>query len=492
MKKNLFFASMLMLWSVLLPAQKYDFKIPDIENETAMPTAYDLENGNYAGTLLKIDLFEPQIESMLDGEVWAFIIDTGIDPNHQYLKDNIATQYAKSFVPGESWIDGNSHGTHVAGCAFGYSEHIRLGTAQILAKHNKVHIVPLKGLSNSGMGNYIYVLNAVNYVRQLSPKLPGFKMIMMSLGGSSDYDALESVIKAAREEGIFVSIAAGNSGGTPVQFPGRSEGADAIAATDSQLKRDYYSSYGKEIMFAAPGTGILAPIPGGGTAKKTGTSMAQPTFAGEVALLSSMHPKATANQLEQMIAKNSTDILPEGRDELTGMGAAVFGLWIFSDPTQLPDEPVGWLKEEDPEQPELTRETRTLEFEFRDREIWWKNMSDANLEPIHFDVTVTIETNLYDESIHDKILDGIDWYTTNRALVVADNNGFKDATHYAGGHFLEMLVNREYGINLKVKSITGIDESGRICHVDGADIHRTIFTKALRRLKVGEASMFTF
>jgi subtilisin family serine protease len=491
MKNKFFLASLLMLFSFLLSAQEFDFKIPDIEQETAQPTAYDLAQGNYAGTLLKIDLFEPQIASMLQGHVNFLIIDTGIDSDHPYLREMILREYCRSFVPGQTWEDGNSHGTHVAGCAVGYSPNIRLGTAQLLAKHNKASIVVAKGLQNNGYGNYDWVRSGVNYFRELAPKLDGFDIIIMSLGGSADYKALEDVIEAARSEGIMVIVAAGNTGGTPVQFPGRSKGADAIAATNDQLKRDYYSSYGKEVMFAGPGTQILSSVPGGGTGKKTGTSMAAPTVAGTFGLLASMHPGATANQLEQLVAKNAMDILPDGRDELTGFGAPVFGLWIFSDPTQLPDEPVGWM-EDSPEDPELHREKRTLVFDFRDLEIWWKNASDAKLDKLHFDVTISMTTTLYDETAYDNILDAVEWYVTNRAVVVSDQHGFKDATHYAGGHFLEGLIKDKYDFEIKVDHVEGIDEAGRICHVNGEDIHSWMLPKSLKRLKVGVASTFVF
>jgi len=493
MKKNFFLASILMLLTSFLFSQDYDFKIPDIELETTQPTVYDLQTGNYAVKLLKIDLFEQQIESILEGMVNAFIIDTGIDSDHPFLKSIIETKYAKSFVPGETWEDGNSHGTHVAGDAFGYSSHYNLGSAQILNKHGKVRIIPLKGLKNNGFGNYEWVRQAIWYARETAPKLDGFNMIIMSLGGAGDYDALKDEIQAARDDGFLVIVAAGNTGGTPVQVPARYKGANAVAATNKDLERAYYSSYGKEIYAAAPGTGILNCIPGGGTGKKTGTSMAGPILAGQFALLASMYPDATANQLEQMIAKNTTDILPEGRDELTGFGVVIFDLWIFSDPTLLPDEPLGWLDEPVGE-PELHREKRTLTFQYTDLETWWKNMADKYLKKLHFDVVISVETTLYDEVINDKITQAVVWYENggNRAVVMGPEHGYVDATYYAGGHFLEMMGNRKFDLNYKVVSITGYDDKGRVCYVDGKKVKTKGLRALFRRAITNQPYTFTF
>lgn len=73
-------------------------------------------------------------ETSLDGEgATIAIIDTGIDPNHEGLADNIVG--GKAFVEcsggcDEPWADDNKHGTHCAGIAAAVSNDLgKLGVA---------------------------------------------------------------------------------------------------------------------------------------------------------------------------------------------------------------------------------------------------------------------------------------------------------------------------------------------------------------------------
>jgi hypothetical protein len=64
----------------------------------------------------------------------------------------------------------------------------------------------------------------------------------------------------------------------------------AVAATDENDDLTTFSTRGSWVQVAAPGARILSSVPGGGYGTWSGTSMASPLAAGEVALLRSKYP----------------------------------------------------------------------------------------------------------------------------------------------------------------------------------------------------------
>lgn len=216
---------------------------------------------------------------------WAWILDTGIDLQHQDLNVLGSAPFAKSFIAGQTVQDGHGHGTHVAGTVA--AKNNTFGVVGVAAG---ARVVPVKVLSNSGSGSWGGVLAGVNHVATYG--IPG-DVVNMSLGGSGTYAALETAIATlAGSRKIFFSIAAGNSNLPATGFtPARTNGVNVytISAMDNRCNIAGFSNYGNPpVDFAAPGVGILSTYKGNTYATMSGTSMAAPHVAGILLLNSGL------------------------------------------------------------------------------------------------------------------------------------------------------------------------------------------------------------
>ena len=222
------------------------------------------------------------------GNKWAWVLDTGIDPNHPDLNVQTSPTFAVSFVPGESYVDGHGHGTHVAGIIAAKNNNIGILGVAAGAK-----VVPVKVLSNSGSGTWSALLSALNHVGKYY--LPG-DVINMSLGGPApdwftdtfiwwdDRRQSESCIRNLGNAGVFSVIAAGNENQNANNVtPARTNGNRVYTISNMNWNRTIAatSNYGNPpVDYAAPGVSILSTYKNGGYAFMSGTSMAAPFVSG--------------------------------------------------------------------------------------------------------------------------------------------------------------------------------------------------------------------
>jgi subtilisin family serine protease len=115
-----------------------------------------------------------------------------------------------------------------------------------------------------------------------------------------DRTVLNPAIAALAAAGVFVVVAAGNSGpacGSLRDQPANADGAFTVGAVDDDRDVAEFSSRGPvpgggpdKPDLVAPGEQILSAMPGGGYEMLSGTSMAAPHVAGVVALMWSANP----------------------------------------------------------------------------------------------------------------------------------------------------------------------------------------------------------
>jgi subtilisin family serine protease len=206
----------------------------------------------------------------------AWIIDSGIDGTHPDL--NVNASLSRNFSTGNSWNDGNGHGTHVSGTIA--AKNNAIGVIGVAAG---AELVAVRVLNNAGSGTTSGVIAGVDYVAQAAG---GQGVANMSLGGGPSAALDQAVINAAAT-GVKFVLAAGNetqdvSGHSPARANGpnvytvsafgrTSNGGDLWAS---------FSNFGVGIDRAEPGVSILSTYKGGGYATLSGTSMAAPHLAG--------------------------------------------------------------------------------------------------------------------------------------------------------------------------------------------------------------------
>ena len=152
------------------------------------------------------------------------------------------------------------------------------------------------------------------------------KVLNLSLGGGGACDnTTQAAVNGARARGAVVVVAAGNSNANAANFsPASCAGVIAVAATDRNGARAYYSNFGAVVALAAPGgdmranaaSGILSTLNSGTSTPSTdsyayyqGTSMAAPHVAGVAALMFSVKPSATPDEIANAL-KSSARAFP--------------------------------------------------------------------------------------------------------------------------------------------------------------------------------------
>jgi subtilisin len=242
------------------------------------------------------------------------VLDTGIDWNHPDLRANV--RGAVSFVPGETPMDGNSHGTHCAGTIGG-----AINGQGVVGVAPEAWLYGVKVLANNGSGQFSWIIAGINWAIQNR-----MQVVSMSLGASSAPAALEAICNVAFNRGVLLVAAAGNSGPpaagqpTSVGYPGRYRNVIAVSAIDANNVLASFSSRGPEVEICAPGVQVLSTVPGGGYGQKSGTSMACPHVAGAAAVVWGAHRFATNVQIWNLLGASADNLGNPGWDSLYGYG----------------------------------------------------------------------------------------------------------------------------------------------------------------------------
>jgi subtilisin family serine protease len=161
-----------------------------------------------------------------------------------------------SFVDGTT--DDNGHGTHVAGIigskTYGVSKRTKL--------------IAIKVLSASGAGSISSVLAGLDLVVSDSKTryCPKGVYVNMSLGGGYSSAMNSGAKKLVAEHGIFVAVAAGNSGeDASNSSPASEPSVFTVGAIGKDDSRSDFSNYGSLVDIFAPGENVLSTWPGSST-----------------------------------------------------------------------------------------------------------------------------------------------------------------------------------------------------------------------------------
>ncbi len=203
----------------------------------------------------------------------AWVLDTGIQSNHPDLK--VDTGRSRSFVSGQTYQDGNGHGTHVAGTIGAI--HNTIGVIGVAAGAT---LVAVKVLANNGGGTYAGIIAGVDYVRASAA---AGDVANLSLGGPVS-TALDNAVINCSNRGIWMVIAAGNDYRNANNYsPARVNGTYiyTVSAFDSNNRFASFSNYANPpIDWSAPGVSIYSTWIGSSYRTISGTSMASPHVAG--------------------------------------------------------------------------------------------------------------------------------------------------------------------------------------------------------------------
>jgi len=242
------------------------------------------------------------------------IIDSGIDLDHPDFA------CPNKLLPGRDFVnndddpqDDYGHGTHVAGIAAACSNN-GVGVAGVAWA---ARLLPVKVLDAAGQGSYSNLADGIRYAVDQDARV-----INLSLGGTSDSSIMRDAVSYAVGRGRLVVAAAGNFGdqGNPVMYPAAYDEVVAVAATDPDDNRAYFSEYHPYVDVAAPGVSIYSTLPDNTYGGLGGTSMATAFVSGLAALLWSADGGLSAAQVRTLIESNADDLGTPGKDDYFGYG----------------------------------------------------------------------------------------------------------------------------------------------------------------------------
>lgn len=253
--------------------------------------------------------------------VTAFIIDTGIRPDHTEFTGRMLGGFT-TVADGRGTNDCNGHGTHVAGTVGGKTYGVAKG----------VKFVPVRVLNCEGAGTTSGVIAGVDWVANSTAR-PA--VANLSLGGSYSA-ALNAAIANAVARGVTMVVAAGNENvDACTKSPASEPRAITVGATTNTDARASFSNFGRCVDIFAPGTGITSAWYTGTSATNVlnGTSMASPHVAGVAALALQANPAASPLAITDSVLSNAT------LNRLTSLGLDSPNRLLYAFATAAPAEP---------------------------------------------------------------------------------------------------------------------------------------------------------
>lgn len=269
------------------PGYKNQWALPKIE----APAGWDISQGSNSVTIA--------------------VLDTGVNVNHEDLKNKI--------VPGYNVVDNNTdltdlhgHGTMMMGIA-GAQTNNSVGIAGV-GIEPKIMMVRICN-NAEGWAYWSDMAEAITYAADHNVKI-----VSISFGGSSPSSTVQNAIDYAYSKGVFIAASAGNSGSSTPSYPAASNHVVAVGATDSADQKASWSNWGSWVDVTSPGVSIYTSNKDGGYSYCSGTSPATPHVAAIGGLLLSINSALSPDQIETYVEKNSDDLGSSGKDDVYGYG----------------------------------------------------------------------------------------------------------------------------------------------------------------------------
>ncbi|WP_416972480.1 type VII secretion-associated serine protease mycosin [Streptomyces sp. 4F14] len=233
--------------------------------------------------------------------VTVAVIDSGVDPTNPDLVGRVlpGKDYATD-ESGDAHTDYAGHGTGMAGIIAGTGAYGGGKGAFGLAPGAKILPirVPNAEATNKLEGDKIFNASLPPAIRYAADH--GAKVINISMAASETTQEVSSAVAYALKKGSLIFAGVGNNAekGNPVMYPAATPGVVGVAAVGKDLHRINMSEYGPQVDMAAPGEEMVHACGGKtGLCESSGTSDATALASASAALIWSIHPTWTNNQV---------------------------------------------------------------------------------------------------------------------------------------------------------------------------------------------------
>ena len=330
-----------------------------IPNDKYFPKQFHLNNTGQTDGTPDADINGPEAWEITTGDpnIIVAVLDTGVDSNHPDLVNNLVPGY--DFLDDDAQPDpsldhpSNAHGTACAGLIAAQGNN-SIGVTGVTWN---CKIMPIRIFRYRVDGTESWITQSVIGTAFRWAATNGADIFSDSwVGYSSDQPIVHSAIVDVTTsggigrggKGCIVFFAAGNSSSPIAWYPPKYPEVIAVGATDHNDLRCWYSSFGPELDIVAPsgwqwtneewisskGRGSLWTTDISGPAGWdfyfdtnipdytgfNGTSGACPIAAGVSALILSVEPNLTGDEVRHFIERSAKELGAPGRDDYYGWG----------------------------------------------------------------------------------------------------------------------------------------------------------------------------
>lgn len=259
-------------------------------NWVELDGVYEIQSLSYGNDILGTDSAKAYIENnnIELNEVDVAVIDSGINFKRTYFKESgrifdSGVNLSSSGTENSAQYDGNYHGSHV--------------TSIILDNTtSNVNIIGYKVTNKDGKTTATALSTAINLAVE-----DGVDVINLSIGGTTESNLLEQAIKNAYDKGVIIVVSAGNNGADTVNcYPASYDEVFAVAAMDKNGNRAFFSNFGDEVDFIAPGYQV--EVQGNKEVELvSGTSFSAPFITSVAAMSLSVNPDYSPKDVKQAL-----------------------------------------------------------------------------------------------------------------------------------------------------------------------------------------------
>jgi len=288
--------------------------------------------GQNAGTV-DADIDLPEAWDIIKGNtnVIVAVLDDGIEHSHPDLQANMWPGIGYNFVNNTSTIIPGDHGTHVAG-TIAASTNNNTGVAGIAGGDgtgNGVRLMSCQVFNGNASGGFhtapVWAADNGAAISQNSWGYTTAGYYEQATLDAIDYFNINGGGTVLNGGITIFSAANNNSPGD--YYPAFYSNTLAVAATNNNDQKAYYSNYGSWVDISAPGgetntlnsRGVLSTITSGGYGFQQGTSMACPHVSGVASLIVSLLPGILTPAELRDILVSTTDNIDAVNPAYTGL-----------------------------------------------------------------------------------------------------------------------------------------------------------------------------
>lgn len=248
--------------------------------------------------------------------VTVAVIDSGVDRIPELEGQVLPGKNFATMLEGDERTDGEKHGTTMAAIIAGTGKHPSGDGAFGLAPGAK--ILPIRAPGNLDVKNSVWTA-AIRYAADSDAKI-----INISMASGDDDPARLDAVKYALSKGKLIFAGVGNTGdgSNEVLYPAATPGVVGVGAVDKDGKVTAESQHGTQVDLSAPGMDIVTACGGKtGLCTSHGTSDATALASASAALIWSIHPEWTNNQvLRVMLNTAGKPVGGAERSDFVGYG----------------------------------------------------------------------------------------------------------------------------------------------------------------------------